>query len=91
MFYYILDDLLAFPDDLELSFCSGQLNTTNQLELSTTSAVPDIDTSTHQDNTETQQFYQLPTTPSKAIEKPRKRTYRDYPDYTCKKPFYGKK
>ena len=79
-----------FPDDLELSFCSGQLDASKQLEMSTTSTVPDIDSSVHQENTEPQEFYQLPT-PSKSNVKSRKRTYRDFPNYTYKKPYYGSK
>lgn len=90
MCYSLDDQELMFPDDLELSFCSGQLNTTKQPEVSTSSTVPDIDSSTRQDNTETQEFYQLPT-PSKSNVKSRKRTYRDFPNYTYKKPFYGNK
>ena len=86
----LLDDQqLMFPDDLELSFCSGQLNTSKQLEMSTSSTVPDIDSSTRQDNTETQEFYQIPTPSKQPNVKSRKRTYRDFPNYTHKKPFYG--
>lgn len=86
----LLDDQqLMFPDDLELSFCSGKLNTSKQLEMSTSSTVPDIDSGTHQDNTETQEFYQVPTPSKQPNVKSRKRTYRDFPNYTHKKPFYG--
>ena len=86
----LLDDKeLKFPDDLELSFSSGQLDTSKQLETSVTSTVPDVDNSTHnQENTESQEFY---TTSSKSYVKPRKRTYRDFPNYTFKKPYYGSK
>lgn len=86
----LLDDKeLKFPDDLELSFCNGELDTSKQLEVSVTSQVPDVDQSTHnQENTESQEFY---TTPSKSNVKSRKRTYRDFPNYTYKKPYYGSK
>ena len=79
-----------FPDNLELSFCSGQLDAPKQLELSITSTVPDIDNTHHQENAESQEFYQL-STPSKSNVKSRKRTYRDFPNYTYKKPYYGSK
>lgn len=78
-----------FPNDLEVSFSSGQLNMSKQLEVPTSSMVPDIDSSAHQENNELQEFYQLPT-PSKSNMKSRKRTYRDFPNYTYKKPYYGK-
>ena len=85
-----LDDKLMFPDDLELSFCSGQLDTSRQLENAITSTVPDVDTGNHDDTAESQDFYQLPTS-SKPNRKSRKRTYRDFPNYTNKKPYYGGK
>lgn len=76
-----------FPDDLEVSFCSGQLDASKQSEMPKSSTVPDINSSTHEENIESQEFYQLPT-PSKSNVK-RKRTYRDFPNYTYKKPYYS--
>jgi len=85
-----IDDGSTFPDDLELSFHNGKLDISKQLELSTTSTVPDIDDCNTHENTEPQEFYQLFTL-SKSDVKSRKRTYRDFPNYTHKKPYPGSK
>ena len=87
---HLNDKELMFPDDLELSFCLGQLDASRQSEISITSTVPDVDTGNHDNTVESQDFYQLPTS-SKSSGKSRKRTYRDFPNYTNKKPYYGSK
>ncbi|XP_065909606.1 uncharacterized protein [Dysidea avara] len=86
-FHSIFDDSW-FPDDLELSFHNGQLDC-SKLELSTCSMVPDIN-SAQPENTAQQNFYDLNISSKSDTGLTRKRTYRDFPDFTYKKPCFNK-